>query len=97
MLDNISITNGKIILQEDPGKVEYLAKVWEYDIATDTLTQRAELEPARVLPSSPDFITQDEESSGVLNVTALLGDADTDALLVNAMIDVPTETGTMVK
>lgn len=89
-LDNLTISNGKIILQEDPGDVDYLAKIWEYDIATDSLTQLAEFDPARFEPTSPGFITRDEESSGVLDVSAWFGDSDTRAFLVNAMIDVTT-------
>lgn len=89
MFDNITVADGKVILQEDPGSQPHLAKVWEYDIATDTLSQAAQFDPAKFTPGAPGFITQDEESSGVLDVTGLLGDADTRAYLLDAQIHAP--------
>lgn len=84
MLDNITVNaDGKLILQEDPGNQSYLAKVWEYDPVTDTLTQIAQHDPALFTTGQPGFKTQDEESSGVIDVTSLLGDADTKAYLVD--------------
>lgn len=83
MFDNITISaNGKIILQEDPGNTSYIAKVWEYDIASDKLSQIATHDPAKFTPGVAGFLTQDEESSGVIDVTAMLGDSNTRAFLV---------------
>ena len=90
MFDNISVENGKVILQEDPGNQSYLARVWEYDIVTDTLVQAAQFDPAKFTPGASGFITQDEESSGVIDVTDLLGDADTRAYLLDAQIHAAT-------
>src|ERR1041384_2766943 len=71
MMDNITVgIDGHVIVQEDPGGDARLAKVWDYDPRTDTLTQLAEHDPARFSGSMPPF-TQSEESSGVLDVTAL--------------------------
>jgi len=86
MFDNITVADGKVILQEDPGNQSYIAKVWEYDIATDTLSQVGTFDPAQFTPGAADFITQDEESSGVLDVTALLGDSDTRAYILDAQV-----------
>jgi len=86
MFDNLTVANGKVILQEDPGNNAYLARVWEYDIASDTLTEVAQFDPAVFTPGADDFFTQDEESSGVLDVTDLLGDSDTRAYLLDAQI-----------
>ena len=86
MFDNLSVADGKVILQEDPGNQGYLAKVWEYDIASDNLVQVAGFDPALFGPGAPGFITQDEESSGVIDVSALLGDGDTRAYLLDAQI-----------
>lgn len=84
MLDNITVNaQGKVIMQEDPGNQAYHAKIWEYDPVTDTLTQIAQHDPALFTSGLPGFKTQDEESSGVIDVTALLGDADTKAYLVD--------------
>ena len=47
MFDNIAVADGKVILQEDPGNQSYLAKVWEYDIASDTLGRRSRLSTRR--------------------------------------------------
>jgi Ca2+-binding RTX toxin-like protein len=86
MFDNITVENGKVIIQEDPGNQGYLAKVWEYDILSDTLTEVAAFDPAKFTPGAPGFITADEESSGVLDVTDLLGDGDTRAYLLDAQV-----------
>ncbi len=74
MLDNLTV-NGRsqVILQEDPGNQPYLARVWLYDIASDTLTQVAEHDPARFAPPTPAPFTQDEESSGVIDASGILG------------------------
>jgi Bacterial protein of unknown function (DUF839) len=74
MLDNITVNGDQqLILQEDPGNQPYLARVWLYDIATDTLTQVAEHDPARFAPPTPPPFTQDEESSGVIDISDILG------------------------
>jgi hypothetical protein len=51
-----------------------LGKVWHYDPTSDALTQIAEHDPALFTPGSPDFITQDEETSGVIDVSNILGE-----------------------
>ena len=84
MFDNMDIAaDGKIYLQEDPGSQPYLAKVWVYDPATDMLAEQGQFDPARFLPGSGGFLTQDEESSGMIDVTNLLGDSDTQAFLLD--------------
>jgi len=90
MFDNLSVANGKVTLQEDPGGQDYLAKVWQYDIASDTLAQIANFDPAKFTPGAPGFITRDEESSGVIDVTFMLGDSDTRAFLVDAQVHAPS-------
>jgi hypothetical protein len=70
-LDNISVSNGKIILQEDPGSTAYVANMWQYDIATDSLTQLAAFNTSQFKPNASNFITKNEESSGVIDVTSL--------------------------
>ncbi|MGD9809708.1 MAG: calcium-binding protein [Sphingobium sp.] len=86
MFDNLTVANGKVILQEDPGNQSYIAKVWEYDIASDTLNQVAGFDPALFGPGAAGFITQDEESSGIIDVTSLLGSATTRAYLLDAQV-----------
>jgi hypothetical protein len=75
MMDNITINaRGQIVIQEDPGNQAYIAKIWLYDIATDKLTEVAHHDPDRFAPGAPSFLTHDEESSGVIDASALLGE-----------------------
>jgi Ca2+-binding RTX toxin-like protein len=73
-LDNLTIDKyGHILLQEDLGNNAALGKIWQYDIATDTLTQIAQHDPARFVTGVPNFLTQDEESSGIIDAQDILG------------------------
>lgn len=77
MLDNITIDRaGRILIQEDTGGAAHNAKIWRYDIATDSLTMLAGHDPARfgdigVAATAP--FTADEESSGVVDAQDVLG------------------------
>lgn len=74
MMDNMTVDNaGNIIIQEDPGSQKYLAHIWEYRIATDELIEIAEHDANRFITGAPSFLTQDEESSGVIDVSSILG------------------------
>jgi hypothetical protein len=75
MLDNITV-NGRaqVVAQEDIGNQPALGKVWLYDLAGNTMTQIAEHDPALFTPGSPSFLTSDEESSGVIDASAILGE-----------------------
>jgi secreted PhoX family phosphatase len=67
MFDNITVNDrGQVIALEDVGNQAYLGGVWVYDIATGTLDEIAEHDPSRFTPGAPDFLTKDEESSGVI-------------------------------
>lgn len=90
MFDNLAVANGKVIIQEDPGNNAYLARVWEYDIASGDVSELASFNPAQFVVGGADFITQDEESSGVVDVTSLLGDSDTRAYLLDAQVHAVT-------
>jgi hypothetical protein len=81
MFDNIGIDKfGHITLLEDTGGSAHNAKIWQYDIATDSLTQIAKTDSARfgdivngvVVPAAAGF-TLDEETSGVIDVQNILG------------------------
>jgi hypothetical protein len=75
MLDNIGPNGqGQIVALEDIGEQVARGKVWLYDIASDTLTQIGEHDPALFTPGAPDFITADEETSGVIDVSSILGE-----------------------
>lgn len=84
MLDNLTVNkDGKVIIQEDPGSQSHLAKIWEYDPATDTLTTLAQHDPDRFVSGGANFLTQDEESSGIIDVTDILGSAGQNAYLLD--------------
>jgi Ca2+-binding RTX toxin-like protein len=90
MFDNITVNNGQVIIQEDPGGNDYVARVWDYDIASDRLSAIATFNPDQFAAGGSQFITNDEESSGVLDVTGLLGDSDTRAYLLDAQVHAAT-------
>jgi len=74
MLDNLTIDNsGHILLQEDPGNQSYVAKMYEYNTATDVLTTIAQHDESRFVTGGANFLTQDEESSGIIDVQEILG------------------------
>jgi Ca2+-binding RTX toxin-like protein len=74
MMDNMTVTDeGKIIIQEDPGSQNHLARVLEFDPVTGILTEIATHDAALFTPGLPGFITRDEESSGVIDVTSMFG------------------------
>lgn len=74
MMDNIGIDNsGHIMIQEDPGNQSYNAKIWEYTIGTDAMVQVMEHDANRFITGAPNFLTQDEESSGIFDAQSILG------------------------
>jgi phosphodiesterase/alkaline phosphatase D-like protein len=81
MFDNLTIDRyGHVILQEDTGNAAHNAKIWQYDIPTDKLTQLTKFDPARfgdvvngvASPTTAPF-NIDEESSGAIDVQDILG------------------------
>lgn len=73
MMDNLTVANGEVVIQEDPGNNAYLAGIWQYDIALDTMRRVYVHDAERFTPGSPGFVTQDEESSGIIPVFDLIG------------------------
>jgi hypothetical protein len=79
MFDNLAITRrGQIVLQEDPGvpavNPDHLAAIWRYTIETDTLRLLAQHDPARFVLGNPGFLSRDEESSGIIDASDILGE-----------------------
>lgn len=67
MFDNMTVTeNGDVLLQEDVGNNSRLGLIWRYYAATDTLVTVARHDVNRFLIGAPSFLTQDEESSGII-------------------------------
>jgi hypothetical protein len=74
MLDNMAVNGrGQVIEQEDPGNNAYLAKLRLYDPVSDSLTEIAKHDPSRFTSGGENFLTSDEESSGVISVGRILG------------------------
>ncbi|MCU0360656.1 MAG: choice-of-anchor D domain-containing protein, partial [Bacteroidia bacterium] len=74
MLDNMVMDNhGHIMLQEDPGNQSWTAKVWQYNIRTNALTQVMDQDTTRFKTGGVNFLTQDEESSGIIDLQGIKG------------------------
>ncbi len=74
MLDNITIDNyGHVLLVEDVGGNPHIGKVWQYTIATDALKEIAYHDSTRFISGGLNYLTEDEEASGVLDVGSILG------------------------
>jgi hypothetical protein len=78
MLDNVTIDSlGRILMDEDPGNSGRLAKLWMYSIDTADFIQVGEQNPKffdPTLPNNSSFLTQDEESSGIIDAEHILGE-----------------------
>lgn len=87
MPDNMTIDgHGHILLQEDPGGDNYLARIFAYDIATGQLKPVATFDPAKFAPG-PGLVTNDEEASGIIDTESLLGAG---TFLFDAQVHTPT-------
>jgi hypothetical protein len=70
MPDNLTIdTAGNILLQEDPGNNLTRSRVWAYRISDAKLVNMLQFSAKYFDKTSANFITIDEESSGILDVT----------------------------
>jgi hypothetical protein len=78
MLDNVAIDHhGRILMDEDPGNSGRLAKIWLYGIDTGEFTQIAQHNPNffdATIINNASFLTQDEESSGIIDAEHILGE-----------------------
>lgn len=74
MMDNIAIDRtGHIMIQEDVGNNAHVGKTWQYNIANDQLTLIASHDTSRFINGGYNFLTQDEEGSGIIDVQDILG------------------------
>lgn len=75
MFDNITVSHGKVYLQEDPGSAAHNAKIWEFDIATGTLKEVFHADPVRFGDIGlTGTLTLDEESSGIIDISDIMND-----------------------
>jgi secreted PhoX family phosphatase len=74
MLDNIAIDNyGHVLMVEDVGGNAHIGKTWQYTIATDALKEIASHDNSRFVTGAPNFLTIDEEATGILDAEDILG------------------------
>jgi hypothetical protein len=75
--DNITVDgDGNVIVQEDPGNTPYIAKTWKIDPVARTAVQILESDRARFSFDAPNGLTDDEENSGVIEVTDIVKNAN---------------------
>jgi hypothetical protein len=78
MFDNITVNgDGTLTMLEDVGNNQHNGKVWKFDPKTGTLVKLAGFDP--LLFGDIGFtgsITKDEETSGVIDITKILGRGD---------------------
>lgn len=74
MMDNMCITRGGIILiQEDVGNNARLGRMWAYDVYADSVVEVGISNSNYFLAGNTNFLTQDEETSGVIEAWDILG------------------------
>jgi hypothetical protein len=72
--DNMGIDeHGNLLIQEDPGNNAQLARIIAYDVDDGDRGVVAEFDPALFRTGGPGFLTQDEESSGIIDASEALG------------------------
>jgi hypothetical protein len=72
--DNMTIDrHGNLLIQEDPGNNPHLARIVAYRIKDGALGIIAQFDPNLFDPTSSDFWTQDEESSGIIDAERQMG------------------------
>jgi hypothetical protein len=72
--DNITVTeDGKyVLIQEDPGSNAILARIIAYRVSDSKLAVIAQFDAKMFSVGGSGFITEDEESSGIIDATKLL-------------------------
>ncbi|CAB4618848.1 MAG: hypothetical protein F2599_02100 [Actinobacteria bacterium] len=100
MPDNITVDKGgRILIQEDPGKNAQVSRVIAYDIATKKMAVVARFKDvyfSSVATLATAKMTEDEESSGIIEVTELFKKSATDTntyYLLNAQVHVTAQIG----
>jgi len=71
--DNMTVDGaGNVLIQEDPGNSAYLARIWRFDPRTRQAVQLFESDRSRFLAGAPNFLTEAEEHSGIIEVTGIV-------------------------
>jgi len=75
--DNLTVDgDGNVIVQEDPGNTPYIAKTWKIDPVAKSAVQILESDRTRFSFDAPNGLTDDEENSGVIEVTDIVASAN---------------------
>lgn len=72
-LDNITVDNSRVLMQEDVGSSSRLAKIWMRDLRNGALTEIAAHSAEFFTSGGARFLTQTEESSGIIDLREILG------------------------
>ena len=77
--DNIAVDSfGNVLIQEDPGNNAHLARIVSYRISDGKVGTIAQFKAEYFTSTGASFITQDEESSGIIDVTTELRTSTSD-------------------
>ncbi len=77
--DNITIdTLGNLLIQEDPGNNAHLARIVSYRIKDGKIATIAQFKAEYFQEGAAAFITKDEESSGIIDITSELRTSKSD-------------------
>ena len=79
-------SRGHLVIQEDPGNNTHVARIVAYDVDSGRIGVLARFDPARFAPGGAQFITQDEESSGIVEAREQLGK---DVFVFDAQVHAP--------
>jgi hypothetical protein len=72
--DNLGFDrHGHLMIQEDPGGNPHLARIVAYDVKSGERGVVAQFDPAQFATGGANFITTDEESSGIIDASRFLG------------------------
>ncbi|NWG87301.1 MAG: hypothetical protein HXY26_07305 [Hydrogenophilaceae bacterium] len=71
MMDNLTVDSaGNVYIQEDVGDQSHLGRIWLYNPERKALVLLAQHDEQRFLKDGKAFLTEDEESSGIVEVSA---------------------------
>jgi hypothetical protein len=91
--DNMAIDlKGNILIQEDPGGNDAVARIVAYRISDGALGVVAKFKDQYFKKGGAEFITNDEESSGIIDVTSFLKKGSSDKatyFMFNAQVHAP--------
>lgn len=74
--DNMVVDGeGSILIQEDPGATDYIAKTWKFNPVSGEAVQIFENDRNRFLSGGSNFLTRVEENSGVIDITDIVANA----------------------